>query len=167
MFNIYLISKTNEILLIFLLLIILTIIIKIVISGIKYANSKILKCNECGKKQPVWFMLKSNNPNRIIKTKCMHCGEVVTFTIQDNLKNVTDPSGWKLKVMSTNGETTLFGVKIFKEKWHDTEETLKVYDPLYNGEHVFPIYKVILKNKEYLFSFGEFSNGFGAFYVNE
>ena len=116
MFNIYLISKTNEIILIILLLTLLTIIIKGVISGIKYANSKILKCNVCGKKQTVWFMIKSNNPNRIIRTKCMHCGEVATFTIEDNLKNVTDPLGWKLKVMSTNEETTLFGVKIFKEK---------------------------------------------------
>lgn len=159
------INEIRYVILVLIILLLLTIFIKVIISGLNYANRKILKCESCGKRQAVWFMLKSKNPNKVIKARCVHCNKVTTFKVVDNMKNISNPSGWILKCVSMSEDVKLFGRNIFKEKWINTNEKVLVYDSSYNGEHLFCIYKVIIDDKEYRFAEGEFANGFYAFYV--
>lgn len=105
------INEIRYVILALIILVLLTILIKVIISGLNYANRKILKCD----------------------------------SIHEDVK--------------------LFGRNIFKEKWIDTNEKVLVYDPSYNEEHLFCIYKVIIDDKEYRFAEGEFANGYYAFYV--
>ena len=84
------INEIRYVILALIILVLLTIFIKVIISGLNYANRKILKCDFCGKRQAVLFMLKSKNPNRVIKARCVHCNKVETFKVVDNMKLIDE-----------------------------------------------------------------------------
>lgn len=151
--------NSNKILLIILIIILSIIFISTIISGIKYSNKKILTCEKCGKKQSVFFMLKINDEERKIKSKCIHCGYNGYFKVVDNLKDVTIPDGWKFHKIIIDGDN------LFQKQWIDTGKKIIVYDPSYNEKHIFPIYEIKEKNKTKEYAIGEFSNSIYGVYV--
>lgn len=74
---------------------------------------------------------------------------------------------WQHKITGADGNTQLFGVNIFKYDWKNTGERVEVKDPLYGRNHMFYVYTVKIKNKEYKFAAGEFSMCVWGFYVEE
>ena len=44
---------------------------------------------------------------------------------------------WQYVVAGAGGNTTLFGVNIFKYDWINTGEKVEVTDPLYGKKHLF------------------------------
>ena len=72
---------------------------------------------------------------------------------------------WQHEITGTEGNVILFGVNIFEYNWQATGKRIKVKDPLYNQEYIFPIYNVIIEEKEFTFAAGEFSNAVYGFYV--
>ena len=74
---------------------------------------------------------------------------------------------WQYEIAGADGNTTLFGVNIFKYNWISTGEKVEVVDPLYGQQHYFPVYKVYIRKKEYKFAAGEFSNCIYGFYIQK
>ena len=74
---------------------------------------------------------------------------------------------WNFITSGTDGDATLFGVNIFDYEWHNTGKNVKVRDPRYKQEFVFPIYTVQIENKKYRFACGEFSNSVYGFYTRD
>lgn len=74
---------------------------------------------------------------------------------------------WQHKVTGVDGNTELFGVNIFEYTWKPTKQKLCIKDPLYGHDYAFPVYTVMIDNKEYKFAAGEFSNCVWGFYVEE
>ena len=72
---------------------------------------------------------------------------------------------WQYETTGTDGSAKLFGVNIFDCKWQPTGKKAEVTDPLYGQKHIFPIYTVVIENKEYQFACGEFSNCVYGFFV--
>lgn len=72
---------------------------------------------------------------------------------------------WEHIITGCEGRVYLFGVNIFDYTWKRISESVKVLDPLYGQEFVFPIYTVLLDNKPHKFAAGEFSNGVWGFYT--
>ena len=72
---------------------------------------------------------------------------------------------WKYETSGADGNVKLFGVNIFDCEWHNTGMKTKVRDPLYGQKFVFPIYSVVIDNKEHQFAAGEFSNCVYGFFV--
>ena len=48
-----------------------------------------------------------------------------------------------------------------------TGEKIDVKDPLYGQKYRFPVYKVLIDEKEYEFAAGEFSNCVYGFYIKK
>ena len=65
--------------------------------------------------------------DRISSTKTNLCGAVMKV--------------WQYVVAGGDGNTTLFGVNIFKYDWINTGEKVEVTDPLYGQKHLFSVYK--------------------------
>ncbi|MCM1171391.1 MAG: hypothetical protein NC393_04600 [Clostridium sp.] len=78
-----------------------------------------------------------------------------------SLKNKT----WQHEVTGVEGEVVLFNVNIFDYKWENTNEAVKVKDPLYGQEFTFDIYTVTINGQEQKFAAGEFSNCVWGFYT--
>ena len=74
---------------------------------------------------------------------------------------------WQYEVTGFDGKATLFGVNIINYEWENTGKKIEVKDPLYGQKYVFPIYRVVIKNQEYEFASGEFSNCVFGFYVQK
>lgn len=74
---------------------------------------------------------------------------------------------WQHEVTGFDGNAILFGVNIFDYEWKSTGEKIDVKDPLYGQNHRFPIYKVLIDEKEYEFAAGEFSNCVYGFYIKK
>ena len=79
---------------------------------------------------------------------------------------------WQYVIAGADGNTTLFGVNIFKYDWINTGEKVEVTDPLYGQKYLFSVYKVFIRQKEnkfrkveYTFAAGEFSNCVYGFYI--
>ncbi|MDE6435465.1 MAG: hypothetical protein K2L07_14720 [Lachnospiraceae bacterium] len=72
---------------------------------------------------------------------------------------------WQHEITGVDGNTILFGVNIFDYEWKNTNEFVKVYDPLYDQEYKFDIYTVIINGQEQKFAAGEFSNCVWGFYT--
>ncbi|MCM1128020.1 MAG: hypothetical protein NC429_16320 [Lachnospiraceae bacterium] len=72
---------------------------------------------------------------------------------------------WQHETTGFDGSATLFGVNIFDYKWQNTHKSVTVRDPLYNQEHEFHIYTVIIDGQEKEFAAGEFSNCVWGFYL--
>ena len=68
-----------------------------------------------------------------------------------------DGKTWQKEKHGNEGEVELFGVNIFDYKWQDTKEIAKECD--------FPIYKVIIDEKEHEFAAKETSNNVWCFYL--
>ena len=77
------------------------------------------------------------------------------------------PKTWQHEVTGFDGNTILFGVNIFDYEWKSTGKKIDVKDPLYGQKHRFPIYKVLIDEKEYEFAAGEFSNCVYGFYIKK
>lgn len=73
---------------------------------------------------------------------------------------------WQHEITGSDN-AILFGVNIFDYEWENTGEKVEVRDPIYGQKYKFPIYRVIIKNQEYKFASGEFSNSVFGFYVQK
>ena len=74
---------------------------------------------------------------------------------------------WQHEITGVDGNTSLFGVNIFKYNWLDTGEKAEIADHLYGQKYVFPVYKVFIRKKEYKFAAGEFRNCIWGFYIQK
>ena len=74
---------------------------------------------------------------------------------------------WEFETSGLDGQCELFGVNIFKYRWHDCRETAVVIDPHYGTEKVFRIYEVEIGGKFRRFAAGEFSNCVWGFYLEK
>ena len=72
---------------------------------------------------------------------------------------------WKHKVTGVDGNIILFGVNIFDYEWTRTDEEVEITDPIYKQKHIFSVYKVHIRGREYTFAAGEFSNCVWGFYT--
>ena len=72
---------------------------------------------------------------------------------------------WIHRATGTDGNVVLFGTNIFDHKWNSTGEEVEIIDPMYRQKHLFSVYKVIVKGREYTFAAGEFSNCVWGFYT--
>ena len=74
---------------------------------------------------------------------------------------------WEFETSGLDGQCELFGVNIFKYRWHDCRETAAVIDPHYGTEKVFRVYEVEINGKIRRFAAGEFSNCVWGFYLEK
>lgn len=72
---------------------------------------------------------------------------------------------WQHEITGFEGSTVLFGVNIFDHEWKKTGQRVKVRDPLYKQEYLFPIYTVVIRGEEHEFAAGEFSNSVWGFFT--
>lgn len=72
---------------------------------------------------------------------------------------------WQHETTGVDGDTILFGVNIFDYKWEETDQSVKVWAPLYRQNYIFPVYKVVINEQEHEFAAGEFSNCVWGFYI--
>jgi hypothetical protein len=86
--------------------------------------------------------------------------------VDKNWKYVNAFNGWKIySVVSDSEELLIEGLNVWDYKWQNTGETIKVKDPLYGQEFVFPIYTISEKKIE--FATAEFSNCIWGFFRKE
>ena len=74
---------------------------------------------------------------------------------------------WQHEITGVDGNSILFGVNIFDFEWTRTGEKIDIVDPLYGQKYRFPVYKVFIREREYKFAAGEFSNSVFGFYVQK
>ena len=74
---------------------------------------------------------------------------------------------WEFETSGLDGQCELFGVNIFKYRWHDCRETAAVIDPHYGTGKVFRVYEVEINGKIRRFAAGEFSNCVWGFYLEK
>lgn len=72
---------------------------------------------------------------------------------------------WEHVKTGVEGKITLFDLPIFGYPWKETGKRVKVKDPLYGQEYVFPVYTVSTGGQDREFAAGEFSNGIWGFYL--
>ena len=68
---------------------------------------------------------------------------------------------WQVEMTGIDGNTKLFGVKIFDYQWIDTKQRIQVSDLSYEV----PVYTIMVDNVQYEFAAGERSNCVWNFYV--
>ena len=72
---------------------------------------------------------------------------------------------WRHAVTGVDGNTTLFGVNIFRYEWVPTGEQVTVQDPSYRQEYRFSVYTADIGGQSRVFAAGEFSCCVWGFYL--
>ncbi|MFC5528329.1 hypothetical protein [Cohnella yongneupensis] len=72
---------------------------------------------------------------------------------------------WKFRGSCSDDTFLIDDIDIFKHKWINTKETVKVKDPLYNQTFNFSIWNVIVDERTIEFAAGEFSNNVFGIYT--
>lgn len=75
---------------------------------------------------------------------------------------------WKfVKTIVDYEKFEINGINIWDFKWEETDEKIKIKDPLYGQFYTFNVFKIQNKDIEILFVAGEFSNGVYGIYLKE
>ena len=73
---------------------------------------------------------------------------------------------WEFVGVVPDGQSfTIGGLDVWKHKWKETGERIRVKDPLYHSEFIFQVYEIRNGEKIVTFAAGEFSNCMWGFYV--
>lgn len=74
---------------------------------------------------------------------------------------------WEFVKSGMEGNCEFLGANIFDLEWQNTGQHVQVKDPVYNRNHTFDIWQVIIDDKPRQFAAGEFSNCVWGFYLKK
>jgi hypothetical protein len=77
-------------------------------------------------------------------------------------------SEWEFVGAVADGQSfSINGVDVWRHKWNDTKDRVRVRDPHYDQEFTFHVYRIAATDRAITFAAGEFSSCIWGFYIRK